>query len=348
MYWFHYDHSADRLAMAKRAVDRAFEIDSALPEAHHALGVYYWIGYLDYDRSLRELAIAEASKPNDAGVALTRAAVLSRQGSLREAVAAHEKALELDPGSALAANTLAQQYDRLRDFGRAEAAYDRAIALSPDWAFPYFWKAGMYLRWQGSTEKARAVLDVAAAGVAEQPFVLYQRVLDDVFDRRYDEALGRLSSTAPDVIADQFRFIPRAQLYAQVYSLMQRHDLERAYYDSARTFVVRKMREQPDDPRVHSALGIAYAGLGRQQEALAEGRKAVELMPVGKDAYRGYYRAWDLARIYTMVGEYDAAVTQLQQLLSIPGNVTVAWLRIDPTWDPLRSHPRFQTLVPQK
>ena len=121
--------------------------------------------------------------------------------------------------------------------------------------------------------------------------------------------------------------------------------MERTYYDSARAYASKKVQERPDDPRLHSALGIAYAGLGRRLEAIREGQTAVELMPVGKEAYRGYYRAWDLARIYTMVGEHDAAVTEIERLLSLPGHLTVPWLRIDPTWDPLRSHPRFQRLL---
>lgn len=345
MYLFYYDHSRERLAQAKRAVDRAFELEPDLPEAHHALGSYYRIGYLDYDGALHELAIAEASRPNDVSMATARAAVWSRQGNLREALKAFEKAQSLDPGSALVANTYAQTYDRLRDFGHAEALYDRAIALSPDWAFPYFWKAGMYLRWQGSTAKARALLDEAAAGVADQPLVLFQRVLVDIFDRRYDLALGRLSSSAPDFIADQFRFIPRAQLYAEIHGLMQRPDLARAYYDSARAVILRKLQQSPDDPRIHSALGIAYAGLGRKQEAIEEAEKGVAILPDSKDAYRVYYRRWDAARVYAMVGERDAAIDRLEYLLSIPGNLTVAWLRIDPTWDPLRSHPRFQRIL---
>ena len=121
--------------------------------------------------------------------------------------------------------------------------------------------------------------------------------------------------------------------------------MEAAYYDSARGVIASKLRAQPDDPRLHSALGIAYAGLGRKHEAIQEGEKAVELLPASNEAYRGYYRAVDLARIYAMVGERDAAVAQLEHLLSIPGHLTAAWLRLDPTWDPLRDHPRFQRLV---
>ena len=94
-----------------------------------------------------------------------------------------------------------------------------------------------------------------------------------------------------------------------------------------------------------SALGIAYAGLGRKQEAIRQGEVAVDLLPTSKDAMRGPYRLMDLAQIYTMVGDYDRAVKWLEYLLSIPSRLSKVLLRIDPTWDPLRNHPRFQKLV---
>ncbi|MGH7752595.1 MAG: tetratricopeptide repeat protein [Gemmatimonadales bacterium] len=109
--------------------------------------------------------------------------------------------------------------------------------------------------------------------------------------------------------------------------------------------MARRIEARPDDGRLRGALGIAYAGLGRKQEAIREGERGVELIPVSRDAYQGYYRVLDLARIYTMVGEHAAAVDRLAYLLSVPGHLTVAWLKADPTWDPLRGHPRFQRLL---
>ncbi len=348
MYWFYYDRSADGRAKAKHAVDKAFELAPGLPEGHRALG-FYLLGTMEYDRALREFNAAAAIRPGDMTIYLLRATIQNREGNVQGALAEFERALQLDPGSPIVMDSYAQTYDRLRDFARAEPLYNRALAVSPDWFSPYFWKAGMYLRGYGDTHRARAVLDEArSVGVADNPLIVFERVLVDVFDRKYDAALGELSRGGPEVIQDQFRFIPRALLCAQIHGLMRRHDLERTYYDSARSFVYKKVQDRPDDPRLHSALGIAYAGLGRRLEAIREGQTAVELMPVGKEAYRGYYRGWDLARIYTMVGEYDAAVAQLEQLLSIPGQLTVRWLRIDPTWDPLRSHPRFQKLLSEK
>ena len=106
-----------------------------------------------------------------------------------------------------------------------------------------------------------------------------------------------------------------------------------------------QIQEHPDDERLRSALGIAYAGLGRKGDAIREGELAVEVLPMSKEAWGGAYRLEDLARIYTMVGDYDAAIDQLESLLSVPSPTAVPWLRIDPTWDPLRDHPRFQQLV---
>ncbi len=106
-----------------------------------------------------------------------------------------------------------------------------------------------------------------------------------------------------------------------------------------------KLQEEPDDARLHSALGIAHAGLGRVEEAMREGELGVELLPVSKEAWRGLYRVEDLARIYVMVGEYDAAIDQLEFLLSIPSEISPSFLRLAPTWDPLRDHPRFQRLL---
>ena len=326
------------------SVERAFELQPALPEAHYSLGIYYFIGRADYDRALQEFALAEASRPNDGEIFLARAVLRTRQGKFRDAGVDFEKAFRLDPAASQVVNQYAQYFDHLRAFARAETLYARTIALAPDRSIPYFWKAWMYLRWDGRTQRAQTVLDQARANGVDEPRLRLLQVVIDVCDRKYSEALHPLSET-PDVIADQFRFIPKALLYAQVYGLMQRRDLERAYYDSAQSFLYQRVRERPDDPRVHSALGIAYAGMGRKDEAVQEGEKGIALLPISTEANQGYYRAWDLARIYAMVGERDAAVAQLEHLLSIPGHLTAAWLRIDPTWDPIRDDRRFQRLA---
>ena len=92
----------------------------------------------------------------------------------------------------------------------------------------------------------------------------------------------------------------------------------------------------------HSSLGRAYAGLGRKEEAIREGLLSANQFPMSKDAVTGSYLTEELATIYVMVGEYDAALNLIDSLLSCASQATsVAIFRLDPRWDPLRDHPRF-------
>jgi tetratricopeptide (TPR) repeat protein len=166
-----------------------------------------------------------------------------------------------------------------------------------------------------------------------------------MFDGNYQEALDRLSLYELEAFDTQFWFVTKAQIYAQINGLMGNQQLEKNHYDSARIILETKILEDPNDARFHSALGIAYAGLGRKQDAIQEGKLAVELLPVSKEAIRGFYRAKDLAQIYVMVGEHGMAIDQIEYLLPIPGELSIPLLRLDPVWDPLRDHPRFQKLI---
>jgi len=348
MWWFFYDRTQERLAMAREAVDQALRLDADLPEAHEALGFYYYWGHLDYDRALAEFAIARKSQPNSSDLFHGIGAVQRRQGKSLLALANFEKAAELDPRSAVKANEVARTYTLLRNPVEAGWYHDRAISLSPDWAVLYAWKAEwVHLRLEGSTERARAVLEEArSVGLAEHPFIAYPSVLLEIWDGDYQQALDRLALVSSEVLIENpVFFVPKARLYAQTYGLTGNRQLEQAYYDSTRSIVGTRTRERPDDPRYRSALGIAYAGLGRKDDAIREGELAVELLPMSKEAVLGAIRVEDLARIYTMVGEYDAAIDQLEIVLAVPSHTAVPMLRIDPTWNPLRGHPRFQALV---
>ena len=121
--------------------------------------------------------------------------------------------------------------------------------------------------------------------------------------------------------------------------------MAKKYYDEARSILEAKIQERHEDARFHSSLGIAYAGLGRKEDAIREGKLAVEMLPVSKEAMRGLFQVENLARIYVMVGEHDAAIDELEFLLYKPGWISIPILRLDPAWDPLRNHPRFKKLV---
>ncbi len=346
MYWHYYDRSEKCLEMAKQAVDRALELDPDLPEVRLALGHYYYHGHLDYDRALEQFAIAQKSRPSSSEVLSWTAYVQRRHGKFEQALANIKRAYELDPLSNFLAREVGTTYLLLREYPEAERHYERAISLAPDTPVAYSFKASLYLCWQGSTAKARTVLEEASQNVksAEQPSTIDLLVMLDVYDKNYQEASARLSLKSEDV-DDQFRFIPTALRCAQIYGYMNKKESEQRYYESARSVLQAKIEEQPDDARFHSALGIAYAGLGQKEDAVREGNLAVELLPVNKEAVGGLFRVEDLARIYVMVGEYDKAIDQLEFLLSIPGELSIPLLRLDPVWAPLRDHPRFRKLV---
>jgi tetratricopeptide (TPR) repeat protein len=173
-------------------------------------------------------------------------------------------------------------------------------------------------------------------------------VLLEIWDGDYQQALHRLALVSSEAVFEsQFFFVPATQLYALIHGLTGSRQLEQAYYDSARSMMEVRIQQRPNDPWYRTALGIAYAGLGRWEDAIREGELAVELLPMTKEAYRGAYGVEGLARIYTMVGEYDAAINQLETLLAVPSPTNVPMLRMDPRWDPLRGHPRFQRLLEQ-
>jgi len=139
--------------------------------------------------------------------------------------------------------------------------------------------------------------------------------------------------------------IPRATLLATVYDYQGEHDLALKNYKTAAEVLEQKVAEIPGDARYHSALGVAYAGLGRKDEAIREGLKGVELKPVSTDATYGITILCDLAIIYTMVGEYDMAFDKLDQLLSIPCWVSPVWLNWQIEFAPLKSKTGYKELL---
>jgi tetratricopeptide (TPR) repeat protein len=337
--------------MAKEAVDKALVLNPELPEARVALGLYFYHVHLDYDRALEQFAIARKNQPNNSD--LHRIGfVQRRQGKFEQALTNLKKASELNPLSHISAREVGTTFMYLRKYPEAERYYDQAISLAPDLSFAYYCKAWLQLCWEGSTEKARVVLAEAQQSIKpeEIPRIFNLLVNIDVFDGNYQEALDRLSTKSEDIdnqdyIDDPEYFIPNALLYARIYGYMNKKELEKASYESARSILESKIQHLPKHARFHSALGVAYAGLGRKEDAVREGKLAVEMLPVSKDTMRGPYRVEDLARIYVMVGEFDAAIDRLEFLLSIPSEVTIPLLRLDPTWDPLCNHPRFKKLI---
>ena len=166
-------------------------------------------------------------------------------------------------------------------------------------------------------------------------------------ERNYSAAIDRLNALSIESLEYQNFYFHKDLALAFVYRAQKELSLIKTHAESARADLEKAVQEHPQDPRYRSALGIAYAYLGMKDSAIGEGKYALELYPVSKDALQGPYYIDDMARIYTLVGEYEDAIDQLDYLMSIPagGIVSVHSLRLEPIWDPLREHPRFQELI---
>jgi TolB-like protein/Tfp pilus assembly protein PilF len=343
MYWFYFDRSRERLALAEAAVDRALQIAPDLPEAHLARGWYYYHGELDYGRALEEFEIVRRSQPTNSDLLAAIAYVQRAVGpdQFAESIENLRTAVEYDPRNQTKLGQLGISYFYMRRYPEALRYFDRAISLAPDVIRPYAWKARLHVTWQGDTATARAVLDQAARRIDSR--VLDTRVWEHwtllrVLEGNGAAALERLATLDLD---SAFYHLAAGELF----SLMERPEPARAHYDSARSILEARVAAMPDEPRFHANLGLAYAGLGRAEEAVREGLRAVEIMPYAANAFHSAEWVQKLAQIYVLVGDYGGAIEQLEFVLSIPGSLSGHWLRLDPIWEPLWDHPRFPALA---
>ncbi|MCI0614235.1 hypothetical protein L0244_14710 [bacterium] len=163
----------------------------------------------------------------------------------------------------------------------------------------------------------------------------------EMLDRNYRAALNLLPLTGQKSYAN-------AILAADCYRLMNKPDKARSFYDSARVELEKLVQDNPENYNLRSWISFAYAGLNMKDEAISNAERNVDRNPISKDAFRGPVFVRNLAIVYVMVGEYEAAMDKIEYLLSIPTGravFSVPMLRIDPTWDPLRSHPRFRKIL---
>jgi serine/threonine-protein kinase len=222
------------------------------------------------------------------------------------------------------------------------------LSLDPEVPDFYAWLVPVYLLWDGNTGRARKLLKDATDYVDDAELTELLLYLD-ILDGRYDAALSLLSSASSETVGPGIgyagSYIPRVQYMADIYRLIGENRLAQTYQDSARVLIESKIRKSPDDPDLHAALGIAFAGLGFREDAIREGKLACDLRPLASDAITGYYRAVDLAKIYTKTGELEDAIDLLDHLLSTPGTLSTELLKLDPVWAPLREQPQFQELL---
>jgi serine/threonine-protein kinase len=342
LLWNGYDRTEQRASLAKSAADKSLQLQPDLPEGHAALGFYYYWCRLDFDRALHEFEMAQRMMPNDMVIFFGMGLMLRRIGRMEEAAAQLTRAFALNPTSSEMAHQAALTFAMMRGLQDAVRYHDIAIKLSPDNPQCYFAKIRTLLRLTGDVAQARDVLESARRLRLEgAPSLRYAEAMLDLYAGSNREGAKRLSSESWEALG---RY-PRALLQAQLYGQAGQPQLEKGSYESAVRILAAKAQQQPEDATYHSLLGIAYAGLGRKQDAVREGKAGVDLQPISKDSLSGFDRMEALACIYAMVGEHEEAIRLLEYLMSIQGSLGIGALRLDPAWNPLRANPRFQALI---
>jgi serine/threonine-protein kinase len=338
------DPTDERLALWRTAVDEALELAPDLPEAHLALGLYFYSSRVpDQGRALAEFESVAEQRPNDALARELIAALLAATGEWDRALENAAWSADLDPRSPARASFAGWLHMLARRYPEAERYLDRAITLAPDQGDAYANKTSLYLLWRGDVDRARQVADEMVSWVspASAALGLVQGARVLVTTSAYDTVFGVLS-------VDSYRGpFPFNYYYVKAEVARLKHDSLSvlAYSDSLLRALQPVYDEQPTDPAVNWYLGYANAALGRDVEAIRHARRAATLLAAPGNALRAAYMQQHLIWIYALMSEWEAAIDQIEYLLSVPSGISLPYLRVEAFPDSLRQHPRFQRLL---
>lgn len=343
IFHFGLDRSAERRAWAVEAYERALALDPSSPEARLAkANVLYWT-QRDYAGALRELGIARRRAPNDTRIIEAEGFILRRLGRLDDALNRLREAAKLNPLSSDLKREIGNTLFFMRRCPQALQAYDQAIelAVKPDQGLIYKARCLWHM---GRLDQAGQTLDRLRPS-DDEPMAIWFKTWHEIYSERWDAALALLANAQEPFFQWTTTYYPLDLLRGFIEQQMGDSAAAKASYQRAFEQVEAELAKLPDDPRLISSRALVVARLGRRDEALRDAWRAVEKQPLEADAIDGSDYRLRLAQVLTVIGDYDSALDELELLLCIPSQVSAPWLRLDPTWAPLRSNPRFQTLL---
>jgi serine/threonine protein kinase/Flp pilus assembly protein TadD len=358
-YWSGMEEGKIVLPKAETAANEALRIAPDLVETHLALGFIQYYGNRNYDKALEHFHEVLKQQPTNAEANSAIGYVLRRKGKFEESLDYFQRALKVDPRSfMLNWDNMGSTLITLRRYTEAEKYIDRAISLAPEMSVAYGSKADISLLRDGDIKKAREYLLQCLEKMTKAEKCMYMFLPErlsicfpDPCERVYlwypsvqDCRTGIQDSSFSIIAASANYYIEKSECLVE--SGQREH--ASALLDSARVLLEQDL---PKDLDIQShayrsrMLGVIYAKLGHYEEALREAKRAVEIFPLSMDANDAAWLIENLANMYTLSGKHEAAIDQLELLLSIPFEISVKLIRVDPTWDPLRDNPRFQKLM---
>jgi non-specific serine/threonine protein kinase len=334
---------AGLLDKAQASLERALTLDPESPDALRAAGILVYRRDRDYETALKYLERADKLRPQNREIIGWKAAVYRRRGDFVRAVELYRKASAFDPLDSWVQHEIGFATMRMRRYDEAIAAFDRSIELAPEQDLDFGQRAFAYWLKNGDLNSSRLSLSLIPRGTADiQRLIVIQQ---EFMQRNFKEALELLESNQTQVFLAQDFYGPVSLYRGNSLKWMGRDQEARLAYESALAELEAALAENPDDYRICSSMGVVCANLGRKDDAVRFGNRGIELFPVSKDAITGPVRHAELAEIYTILGDYDAAMDQIEYLMSIPSLISVAILQLDPRWGPLKDHPRMKALI---
>ncbi|HJT81628.1 MAG TPA: adenylate/guanylate cyclase domain-containing protein [Chthoniobacterales bacterium] len=345
LYLLGLDHSSERLGLAEQAVNTAVRLQPDAPEVHLARATHLY-SKLDYAGAQNELELTQRALPNDPRALELKAYIDRRQGRWQESLVNLERAIELDPNNVFMLEQIATSYGVMRQFAKAIAMEERILSIKPENFENQITAVQLQIAWKADPKPMHALLDKfmqenpgSVFTIANSRIYLAMAERDPVAGLKAAADL-RAESLGPDALQQ-----PR-EFYEALFAYLNGDDAARiAALTKARTIQQNIVDRQPDYAPALAVLGQIDALLGRKDDAIREGQRAVELLPPSKDAINGSTILDRLAIIYAWVGEKDRAIEQLEQALRYPGRTNYGQLKLFPQWDPLRGDPRFEKIV---
>lgn len=349
-HWF--DPTDERKAQIKKNAEKALELKGDLGEGHLALGLYYYWTEANYDKALEQFHVASAALPNDSEIGYVSAGIRRRQGKWEQNLELLKKSQNIDPGNANVASEIAFTYAFVHDWKQSKQMYDRVVVLAPDSANFKITRAYIDFFAEGKTDELRKALAEIPSEVDPSGLVTRARWDQAMIERDYAAADRAMASYPLDVF--QSDGMPMPKSFFRGCTALARGDnaTAQAHFTSALPAFESAVQQASRNGLRRANLGLLYAFIGRKEDAIREGQRAVELEPDSKDALLGPWMRGFLAMIYVRTGELDRALPLLERVLVDPFPVdnticcvTANDVRKRWQWDPARNDPRFQKLL---